>query len=295
MHCSYALSSEDFSVERNGASEPLDALWPSGWQPDDRLGVLLANPMDAVGCSNLICGTITLFYDLLREKHGTGNFFRYSDVYPVRGRLRAGRLQPARRVAAAQVRLDPAADRRGRHRGGQRPPDHAARATRDGRALQRRGRPVDLEHLPRPGARRSCSTRPARARPATATSRSSATRSSRATSSRRSSRRPASTPGYQTRLRRLRRNIDRDEKQSVETLQDGHRPAEVRGLIGVTQVLPPGHQELTRRATPTVIMPVEVPMPPIEAMAAPFDLGLGRDARDLRAAPTGSAVLPRAC
>ena len=43
--------------------------------------------------------------------------------------------------------------------------------------------------------------------------------------------------------------------------------------MGVTQVLPPGHQELTRRATPTVIMPVEVPMPPIEATAAPFDLG----------------------
>ena len=58
--------------------------------------------------------------------------------------------------------------------------------------------------------------------------------------------------------------------------------------MGVTQVLPPGHQELTRRATPTVIMPVEVPMPPIEATAAPFDLGVGRDARD-RDAPTGSA------
>jgi len=65
MHSSYALASEDFSVERNGASEPLSALWPNGWQPDDRLGVLLANPMDAVGCSNLICGTITLFYDVL--------------------------------------------------------------------------------------------------------------------------------------------------------------------------------------------------------------------------------------
>ena len=81
MHSSYALSAEDFAVERNGSSEPLDTLWPGGWQPDDRLGVILAQPMDAVGCSNLICGTITLFYDLLREKHGTGNFFRYSDVF----------------------------------------------------------------------------------------------------------------------------------------------------------------------------------------------------------------------
>jgi len=81
MHSSYALSAEDFSVERNGSSQPLSALWPNGWQPDDRLGVLLANPMDAVGCSNLICGTITLFYDHLRATRGTGNFFRYSDVY----------------------------------------------------------------------------------------------------------------------------------------------------------------------------------------------------------------------
>jgi len=81
MHSSYALSADDFSVERNGTTEPLAALWPGGWQPSDRLGVLLANPMDAVGCSNLICATITLFYDQLRAIKGTGNFFRYSDVY----------------------------------------------------------------------------------------------------------------------------------------------------------------------------------------------------------------------
>ncbi len=37
--------------------------------------------MDAVGCSNLISGTITLFYDNLKQTQGTGNFFRYSDAY----------------------------------------------------------------------------------------------------------------------------------------------------------------------------------------------------------------------
>ena len=58
MHSSYALASEDFSVERNGASEPLSALWPNGWQPHDRLGVLLANPMDAVGCRDEGAGTV---------------------------------------------------------------------------------------------------------------------------------------------------------------------------------------------------------------------------------------------
>jgi len=80
MHSSYALASSDFSVERDGASSPLAALWP-GYRPDDRLGIVLANPMDACGCSNLICGTNTLFYDDLREARGVGNFFRYADTF----------------------------------------------------------------------------------------------------------------------------------------------------------------------------------------------------------------------
>ena len=80
MHSSYALASSDFSVERDGASSPLADLWP-GYRPDDRLGIVLANPMDACGCSNLICGTNTLFYDDLREARGVGNFFRYADTF----------------------------------------------------------------------------------------------------------------------------------------------------------------------------------------------------------------------
>src|ERR671922_209724 len=108
MHSSYSLASDDFAVERNGTSEPLASLWPGGWRPDDRLGVLLANPMDAVGCSNLICGTITLFYDHLRATKGTGNFFRYSDVYLF------GVGSPARDGRPAQDRLRPGATANGR-------------------------------------------------------------------------------------------------------------------------------------------------------------------------------------
>ena len=37
--------------------------------------------MDACGCSNLICGTNTLFYDDLRAARGAGNFFRYADTF----------------------------------------------------------------------------------------------------------------------------------------------------------------------------------------------------------------------
>src|ERR1700712_1036592 len=81
MHSSYALAAEDFTVERSGAAAPLADLWPGGFRPDDRLGIVLAQPMDACGCSNLICGTNTLFYDGLRETVGAGNFFRYADTF----------------------------------------------------------------------------------------------------------------------------------------------------------------------------------------------------------------------
>ena len=50
---------------------------------------------------------------------------------------------------------------------------------------------------------------------------------------------PGLDAGYQARLRRLRRNIDREEKQSVESYRTIAGPAQLRGLVGVTQVLPP--------------------------------------------------------
>jgi hypothetical protein len=83
VHSSFALSADGFAVERDGAAAPLAALWPGGFAPDDRLAVLLNEPMDPVGCSNLICGTTTLFYDHLRETRGPDGFFRYADNFLV--------------------------------------------------------------------------------------------------------------------------------------------------------------------------------------------------------------------
>ena len=274
MHSSYALSADDFTVERNGTSEPLTALWPNGWQPDDRLGVLLANPMDAVGCSNLICGTITMFYDHLRATKGTGNFFRYSDVYLFGVGCEPGDFNqldvwPLHKFISI---LQPTAEA-------------VIEAINDRR--------ITLLAVPETGAR--CrgevvlstwntfldqvravvlySSRTGRARDADVTLVGNKVVESYVEQAIFST--PGLDAGSQARLRRLRRNIDREEKQSVESYRTVAGPAQVRGLVGVTQVLPPGHQELTRRATPTVIMPVEVPMPPIEAMAAPFDIGAG--------------------
>src|SRR4051794_11566778 len=271
MHSSYALASEDFSVERNGASEPLSALWPNGWQPDDRLGVLLANPMDAVGCTNLICGTITLFYDHLRATRGTGNFFRYSDVFLFGVGCEPGDFNqldvwPLHKFVSI---LQPSAEA-------------VIEAVNDRR--------ITLLAVPETGARcrgevvlstwntflaqvRSVmlySPRTGRARDGDVTLVGNKVVESYVEQAIFST--PGLDAGFQTRLRRLRRNIDRDEKQSVETYKSVAGPASVRGLLGVTQVLPPGHQELTRRATPTTIMPVEVPMPALEGDAAPFDI-----------------------
>ena len=194
MHSSYALSSDDFAVERDGEAGSLSDLWPGGYQPGDRLGVVLNQPMDPCGCSNLICGTNTLFYDVLRDTKGTGGFFRYADTYLIGVGCEPGDfnqldvwpmhkfvgvLQPT-----AEAVLETINDRR----------ITLLVLPESGPALPRRGRALDLECAACTGSlRRHLLARGPVAR-AAATSGCSATRSSRATSSRRSSRRPASAP-----------------------------------------------------------------------------------------------------
>ena len=84
-----------------------------------------------------------------------------------------------------------------------------------------------------------------------------------------------STPGIgageQARLRRLRRAIDREPLRSLETYKVLPSVAGARALLGVTEVLPPGHQEVSRRSAPTIIMPLEVPMSPLDVTSAPMD------------------------
>jgi aminomethyltransferase len=271
MHSSYALSSDDFAVVRGDEETPgLDALWPGGWRPDDRLGVVMANPMDGCGCSNLICATTTLFYDNLRETRGTGNFFRYADnfllgvgcepgdfnqldVWPLHKFVTI--LQPT-----AEAVMEAVTDRR-----------------------------ITLLAVPETGARCrgevvlstwntfletvrcivTYSPLTGRAREANVQLVGNKVVESYVEQAIFST--PGIDAGMQARMRRLRRNLDRVEKQPVETYRMISTPSAARALLGVTTVLPPGHQELTRRSTPTAIMPVEVPMPPADALAPPFD------------------------
>jgi hypothetical protein len=270
MHSSYALDVSDFSVERDGKAQPLSELWPGGYQPGDRLGVVVAQPMDPVGCSNLICATITLFYDHMRKTLGTGNFFRYCDTYLFGVGCEAGDFNqldiwPLHKWVTI---LNPTTEA-------------LLEAIND--------RKVNLLAIPESGARCRGEVVLSTWNAYLAHVKSVVTYSPRTGVARDADvslvgnkivesyveqaifSTPGLDAGYQARLRRLRRNIDREEKVPVESYRTLPNPAAARALLGVTQVLPPGHQELTRRATPTTIMPVEVPMPVQEGESAPFD------------------------
>ena len=269
MHSSYALASEEFRVERDGSSAPLDTLWPGGFRPDDRLGVLLAQPMDAVGCANLICGTITLFYDHLRATRGPGNFFRYSDTYLFGVGCEPGDFNqldvwPLHKFVTI---LQPTAEA-------------VLEAVNDRR--------ITLLAVPETGVRCrgeivlstwnafldgvrcvvSYSPRTGRARAGDVTLVGNRVVESYVEQAIFST--PGVDAGQQARLRRLRRLLDREPMRSAETYRTLRGPAVARTLLGVSEVLPPGHQELSRRAAPTVITPVEVALPPVEAESVPL-------------------------
>jgi aminomethyltransferase len=286
MHSSYALDSSDFSVERDGKAQPLPDLWPGGYQPGDRLGVVVAQPMDPVGCSNLICATITLFYDHMRKTLGTGNFFRYCDTYLFGVGCEAGDFNqldiwPLHKWVTI---LNPTTEA-------------LLEAIND--------RKVNLLAVPETGARCrgevvlstwnaylahvktvvTYSPRTGVARDADVSLVGNKIVESYVEQAIFST--PGLDAGYQARLRRLRRNLDREDKVPVESYRTLPNPAAARALLGVTQVLPPGHQELTRRATPTTIMPVEVPMPVQDGESAPFDSAAAAGLQVEAPAPSG--------
>ncbi len=290
MHSSYGLASADFSVERNGQPAPLSSFWPGGWQPGDRLGVLFANPMDAIGCSNLICGTNTLFYDRLRDQHGQGNFFRYADTYLFGVGCEPGDFNqldvwPLHKWVTI---LQPTAEA-------------VIEAINDRR--------ITLLAIPETGVR--CrgevvlstwnafvdqvrtvvlySSRTGRARNADVSIVGNRVVESYVEQAIFTT--PGMGHGEQAKLRRIRRAIEREPLVSVEEFRFLPNVAQARSLLGVSEVLPPGHQELTRRAAPTVIMPIEVPMPPVDAASAPLDPAPGVEAPIEPSAPGSEALL----
>ena len=278
MHSSYALSSDDFAVERGGQAGSLSDLWPGGYQPGDRLGVVLNQPMDPCGCSNLICGTNTLFYDLLRETKGTGGFFRYADTYLIGVGCEPGDfnqldvwpmhkfvgvLQPT-----AEAVLETINDRRitllALPESGLRCRGEVVLSTWNALLAQVR---CVVTYSPRTG----------RARGGDVGLLGNKIVESYVEQAIFST--PGIGAGEQARLRRLRRAIDREPLRSHEEYRTLPNAAAARALLGVTEVLPPGHQEVSRRSAPTIIMPLEVPMAPLDAPSAPLDAPAGRRRR----------------
>ena len=288
MHSSYALSSDDFAVERGGEAGSLSDLWPGGYQPGDRLGVLLNQPMDPCGCSNLICATNTLFYDVLRDTKGTGGFFRYADTYLIGVGCEPGDFNqldvwPMHKFVGV---LQPTAE--------------AVLETINDRR-------ITLLVLPEVGLRCRGEVVLSTWNALLAQVRCVVTYSPRTGRARGGDigllgnkivesyveQAIFSTPGIgageQARLRRLRRAIDRDPLRSYEEYKTLPNAAAARALLGVTEVLPPGHQEVSRRSTPTIIMPLEVSMAPLDATSAPLDAPAAATEPD---EDTGSFELP---
>ena len=258
MHSSYALSSDDFAVERDGAAGSLSDLWPGGYQPGDRLGVVLNQPMDPCGCSNLICGTNTLFYDVLRETKGTGGFFRYADTYLIGVGCEPGDfnqldvwpmhkfvgvLQPT-----AEAVLETINDRRITllvlPESGLRCRGEVVLSTWNALLAQVR---CVVTYSPADGSRTRRRRRAARQQ-----DRRELRRAGDLLDARHRRRRagPPAPPAPRHRPRALR---------SYEEYRTLPNAAAARALLGVTEVLPPGHQEVSRRSAPTIIMPLEVP------------------------------------
>ena len=268
MHSSFALNSEDFAVERDGASAALSTLWPGGYRNGDRFGVLLGNPMDPCGCSNLIAGTNTLFYDNLRETRGTGNFFRYADSYLIGIDCEPGDFNqldvwPMHKFVAilqpsAESVLQTINDRRITHlvipETGIRVRGQVVLSTWNTFLDQ-----VKCIYLysPLTGKARNADV----ALVGNKVVESYVEQAIFST--------PGVGSGHQARLRRLRRNLDREPMRCVEEYRTLGSAASARALLGVSEVLPPGHQPPDLRQAPLVIIPVDMPVAPPDALSAP--------------------------
>ena len=286
MHSSYALRSDDFEVERDGKAGPLSDLWPGGYQPGDRLGVVLNQPMDPCGCSNLIGATNTLFYDVLRDTKGQGGFFRYADTYLIGVGCEPGDFNqldvwPMHKFVGvmqptAEAVLETINDRRITllvvPEVGLRCRGEVVLSTWNALLAQVR---CVLTYSPAPGRARGGEI----GLVGNKVVESYVEQAIFST--------PGIGAGEQARLRRLRRAIDREPLRSLETYKLLPSVAGARALLGVTEVLPPGHQEVSRRSAPTIIMPLEVPL-------APARRALGAARRAVAPAPAGNrGPLPR--
>ncbi len=68
-----------FAIEVDGSAGGLADVWP-GFDSRDRFGLVLREPVGALGASALIALSVTAFYDAQRALYGD-DYFRYADFY----------------------------------------------------------------------------------------------------------------------------------------------------------------------------------------------------------------------
>jgi aminomethyltransferase len=268
MHSSYALNSEDFAVERGGVASPLSELWPGGYRNGDRFAVVVGNPMDPVGCSNLIGGTNTLFYDHLRETRGTTNFFRYADTYMIGIDCEPGDwnqldVWPMHKFVSimqptAEAVVHTINDRRITHLA---IPETGIRV-RGPVVLSTWNTFLDqvkvvVLYNPLTGKAREADV----ALLGNKVIESYVEQAIFST--------PGVGAGQQARLRRIRRNLDREPMRCLEEYRTLPNPAAARALLGVSEILPPGHQPPDLRQAPLVIIPVDQPVAAADQEGSP--------------------------
>lgn len=268
MHSSYALNSPDFAVIRDGVEAPLSTLWPGGYRNGDRFAVLCGTPMDPIGCSNLIGGTNTLFYDHLRETRGEANFFRYADTYLIGVDCEPGDwnqldVWPMHKFvsimgATAESLVHTINDRRITHLA---IPETGMRV---------RG-PVVLSTWNTFLDQIKCivlyNPLTGKAREADVSLLGNKVIESYVEQAIFST--PGIGAGQQARLRRIRRNLDRESMRCLEEYRTLPNAAAARALLGVSEVLPPGHQPPDLRQAPLVIIPVDTPVAAADQEGSP--------------------------
>ena len=79
MHSSTALQMDAFQIEVDGRPGGPGDVW-SDFDRHDRVGIVLRDPLDALGASALMALSVTAFYDMLRAEHGD-DYHRYADFF----------------------------------------------------------------------------------------------------------------------------------------------------------------------------------------------------------------------
>jgi hypothetical protein len=82
MHSTTTLHSSDFKIVVKGKESGIDQLFP-GFNPFDRLGILIRSAGEGLGASALIMAFATAFYDHFRDRLGdqTGQLFIYPEIF----------------------------------------------------------------------------------------------------------------------------------------------------------------------------------------------------------------------